>query len=85
MCRVAVLVILFFSSATGVLRAQSTNASITGRVTDPSKAVIANAKVAAINAGRNVRYEGATTEFLRVRTGQVVGDLAPAPQVWRAL
>src|SRR5271165_6755115 len=51
---------LFFSSCSGVLRAQSTNASITGRVTDPSKAVIADAKVAAINADTNVRYEGAT-------------------------
>ena len=61
MRRPAALLILFFSSATGVLRAQSTNASVTGRVTDPSKAVIVDAKVAAINAGTNVRYEGATS------------------------
>jgi Carboxypeptidase regulatory-like domain len=55
----ALLVLLFFAPGAG-LRAQSTNASITGRVTDPSKAVIVDAKVAAISAGTNVRYEGAT-------------------------
>ena len=64
MRRLAVLLILFFSSATGVLRAQSTNASITrgSRRIDPSKAVIVDAKVAAINAGTNARYEGATND-----------------------
>src|ERR1700723_836488 len=62
MRRVAAFVVLFFVSCTGVLRAQSTSASITGRVTDPSKALIVNAKVAAINAGTNVRYEGGTND-----------------------
>jgi len=47
-------------ACTGVLPAQSTNASITGRVTDPSKALIVGAKVAAINSDTNFRYEGAT-------------------------
>ena len=42
------------------LRAQTTKASITGRVTDPSKATIAEAKVAAINTSTNFRYETAT-------------------------
>jgi len=42
------------------LRAQTTNGSITGRVTDPSKATIAEAKVAAVNLGTNFRYESAT-------------------------
>jgi len=42
------------------LRAQSTNASITGRVTDPSKATVPDAKVAAVNLGTNFRYETAT-------------------------
>src|ERR1700722_4970865 len=54
------LLLLFFSSYSPVLRAQSTNASISGRVTDPSKAVIVDAKVAAINADTNVGYDGAT-------------------------
>jgi hypothetical protein len=47
-------------ACTGVLRAQSTNASITGRVTDPSKALIVGARVAAVNAGTNFRYEAVT-------------------------
>ena len=55
-----VLLLLLFPTYAGVLRAHSTNASIAGRVTDPGKAVIADAQVTAINAGTNVRYEGAT-------------------------
>ena len=43
-----------------MLCAQSTNASLAGRVTDPSKARIAGAKVAAINAGTNVSNEATT-------------------------
>jgi hypothetical protein len=42
---------------TSVLHAQSTSASLTGRISDPSKALIADAKIAAINGGTNVRYE----------------------------
>ena len=42
------------------LQAQSTNASITGLVTDPSKARIADGKVSAVNLGTNFRYETAT-------------------------
>ena len=60
MHRLPALVLLFLYSYPAVLRGQSINASITGRVTDPSKAVIVDAKVAAINAGTNVRHEGAT-------------------------
>jgi hypothetical protein len=60
MRRAPSLLLLFFFSYHAVLRAQSTNASITGRVTDPSKAVIADTKVAAIGVDTNVRYEGAT-------------------------
>jgi carboxypeptidase family protein len=62
MSRVAVFVVLFFASCSGVLRAQSTNASVSGRVTDPSHAAIADAKVAAVNTGTNVRYKGATND-----------------------
>jgi hypothetical protein len=54
--RAVVLVVLVVS----VLRAQSTNASLTGRITDPSKALIADAKIAAISAATNLRYETAT-------------------------
>src|ERR1700682_6291323 len=54
---VPVLLLLFFCSYPAVLRAQSTNGSITGRVTDPTKAVIVDAKVAAINVSTKVRRE----------------------------
>jgi Carboxypeptidase regulatory-like domain/TonB dependent receptor len=54
----AACLLLVFSSAG--LRAQSTLASLTGRVTDPSKASIADAKVAAVSAATNVRYETTT-------------------------
>jgi outer membrane receptor protein involved in Fe transport len=52
------LVLLLFSHPCA-LRAQTTNASITGRVMDPSKATIADAKVTAVNLGTNFRYESA--------------------------
>lgn len=60
MCRVPIVVLLFVASFTPVLRAQSTSASLAGRVTDPSKARIAGAKVAAINAATNVSDEATT-------------------------
>ncbi|HEV2827066.1 MAG TPA: TonB-dependent receptor, partial [Pyrinomonadaceae bacterium] len=41
---------------------QSTNASLTGRITDPQKALIVDAKVVAISAGTNARYETATND-----------------------
>jgi Carboxypeptidase regulatory-like domain/TonB dependent receptor len=40
--------------------AQSINASISGRLTDPSKALVVNAKVTAINTGTDFSYQGAT-------------------------
>ena len=46
---------------TCVLRAQSTNASLTGRVTDLSKATVAEAKVAAMNTRTTFHYEAATS------------------------
>src|ERR1700685_3182653 len=55
------LTLMFLSLYSAVLRAQSTNGSIAGRVTDPSKAVIVDAKVAGTNTGTNARYEGATS------------------------
>jgi len=46
---------------TCVLRAQSTNASLTGRVTNLSKATVAEAKIAKMNTGTNLHYEAATS------------------------
>ena len=57
MRRAPTLALLFLFSFTSTLRAQSTNASLIGRVTDPSKALIADATVAAISADTNARYE----------------------------
>src|SRR5258708_10489370 len=57
MRRVPVLALLFLASFTSVLLAQSTNASLTGRITDTFKALIVDARVAAISTGTNVRYE----------------------------
>jgi hypothetical protein len=45
---------------TGVLHAQSTNGSISGRVTDPSKALIVGAKVGAASTATKFRYETTT-------------------------
>lgn len=53
----ALLASLFLLSFPSVLRGQSTNASLSGRITDPTKAVIADARVITISAETNVRYE----------------------------
>jgi hypothetical protein len=62
--RVSSLVVLFFIFFflffPLILRAQTTNASLTGRVTDPLKARIADAKVTAINVATNIRVEVTT-------------------------
>src|SRR5262249_35176064 len=47
-------------SLAAILRAQSTNATLSGRVTDPSKAVVVGAKVAAISAATNHPYQTLT-------------------------
>ncbi|HEX5085910.1 MAG TPA: TonB-dependent receptor [Blastocatellia bacterium] len=59
MSRVAFALLLCASFAS-VLCAQSTRASLTGRITDPAKAIISGAKIAAISADTNVRYETTT-------------------------
>ena len=54
------LALLLLIAFAPVLRAQSTHASLNGRITDSVKAVIVNANVAAINLGTYVRYETTT-------------------------
>src|SRR5579859_894282 len=49
--------LLLFLSVCPVVQSQSTSASLTGRVTDPSRALIAGAKIAAINTNTNVEYD----------------------------
>jgi hypothetical protein len=54
--RAAALVVILLTSFT-LGEAQSTNASLAGRITDPANALIVAAKVAAISTGTNIRYE----------------------------
>jgi Carboxypeptidase regulatory-like domain/TonB dependent receptor len=54
--RLALIVTALLSAAP--LLAQ--NASLTGRITDPSKALISDARVAAISTGTNARYQATT-------------------------
>src|ERR1043166_9259313 len=61
MGRVLPLTFLLLVSLTCV-RAQSTNASLTGRITDPQKALIIDATVVAINVGTNAHYETRTND-----------------------
>jgi hypothetical protein len=51
---------LFVFSLTALVRAQSTSASVTGHVSDPSQALVVNAVIAAINADTNGRYATTT-------------------------
>src|SRR5215467_5124182 len=60
---VAAVLFLILVSFTSILRAQSPNASLTGRIIDPSQALIVDAKVAAISAETNIRYETATNDL----------------------
>src|SRR6202051_1339974 len=45
-----------------MLQAQSADASLTGRITDPSKTVIAAATITVINSGTGIHYQGLTNE-----------------------
>jgi Carboxypeptidase regulatory-like domain/TonB dependent receptor-like, beta-barrel len=60
--RIAVTLAVLMSLLSAFANAQSTNASLTGRVVDSSKAVVPNAKVIVINTGTRVRYETITNE-----------------------
>src|SRR5215470_5043294 len=69
----AALAVLLLQGFAIRLIGQSSNASLTGRVTDPSKAVIPVAKVAVINTGTRIHYETITNS-----TGSYyVGNLPP--------
>src|SRR6202163_1652673 len=59
-CIIALAFLLVLSVRS--MNGQSTNASLTGRITDSTKAVAPNAKVIAINTGTRVRYETVTNE-----------------------
>jgi hypothetical protein len=48
---------LFVAFFAGHLRAQSTSASVTGRIMDPSEALIPGAQISATNTGTDIHYE----------------------------
>src|ERR1700736_3803202 len=74
-CKVAALAVMFVLSPVGALQAQITNASMTGRVIDPTKGVIVGAKVTLTNISTNVQSQGTTNE-----TGSYyVTNLLPGP------
>ena len=56
----AALALALLVESAHVLPAQSTSASLTGRVIDRSKAVITGAKIAGINTGTGVEYDTAS-------------------------
>jgi hypothetical protein len=56
------LAVLFSGLFPAMLAAQSADASLTGRITDPKKAVIAGATVTVINSGTGIHYQGRTNE-----------------------
>lgn len=59
MHRVAALVFILLTSFT-LGQSQSTNASLSGRITDPANALIVDARVVAISAATNFRHECTT-------------------------
>ena len=60
MVRAIGLVFFVFVGCVALVFGQSTNASLSGRVTDPAKAVVAAARIVAVSAGTHVRYETIT-------------------------
>jgi hypothetical protein len=64
-----------FILLSGFAQAQSPNATIAGRVLDPSNAILSDAKVEAINLYTNIRYSGQTN-----REGSfLIPNLSPGP------
>jgi len=63
MRRLAILSAMLILSLASVLRGQSPNASLTGSITDPDKAVIPGAKVTAIRTDTNLHYESTTNDL----------------------
>jgi hypothetical protein len=62
MRRLLTVVVLLIGFWGGALRAQSTDASVTGYITDSTKAIIVGAKVIVINVATNIRYETTTNK-----------------------
>jgi len=61
--RVLIVAVFVLASLTPALLAQSTEASLAGRVSDPSRAMIVEAQVAAVNLGTSFRYKTTTNAY----------------------
>jgi hypothetical protein len=73
MRRVAALVLLLLTPVLFV-KGQSTNASLTGRITDPARALIGDARVTAISQTTNVRYETTSNDSGEFRLANLPPD-----------
>jgi hypothetical protein len=62
MRRLVLGLLLLGGPLSGMLHAQSADASFTGRITDPSKTVIPAATIDVINSGTGIHYQGLTNE-----------------------
>ena len=62
MRRLAILAATVVLACAGNLRAQTTSARVTGRITDSTKAIIPNVDVTLVNVVTNIRTSGATNE-----------------------
>src|SRR6266481_4461053 len=58
-----VLGVMLSAALCRTLGAQSADASLTGRITDPNKAVITGATVTVINSNTGIHYQGRTNEI----------------------
>jgi len=61
-CRRVMMLCLLMALASITVLAQTTNAALTGQVTDPTKAVLPQAKVTAINNGTGVQHTTQTNQ-----------------------
>lgn len=72
---VALALVLLLISWPALLRAQSTNATITGFITDPTKAAVAGVKVDVMNMDTNVHYTATSNQ----EGSYSVANLPPGP------
>jgi hypothetical protein len=71
--RRAVTLAAIVFACSNVTLAQSPNATVSGRVTDPAKSIISNVAIFVVNSGTGIIYKGQTNE-----TGSYfVTDLPP--------
>jgi hypothetical protein len=73
MRRVAALLFLLLTPFL-LSKAQSTNASLTGRIIDPARALLVDVRITAISQTTNVRYETTTNSSGEYRLSNLPPD-----------